>query len=113
LSATQEETASYKLSASDLQVTGLSYVSDIGLEAVQIDKGIDTAGREGIHTSSMISSAVDMIDTNGVGAELLHQSSITVALFSIDERIILDELISNTCIQSVVLGVIWTDSVYL
>ena len=37
-----------------------------------------------------------MIDTNCIGAELLHQSGIKLALFGIDERVLVNELVGNS-----------------
>lgn len=40
-----------------------------------------------------------MVHTNRVGAELLHQSSIKLALGSVHERVVFDELVGNTCVE--------------
>ena len=73
-----------------------SYVSDVGLEAVQIDKYMDPIGCEGIHTPRVLGRLVDMVDSDGICTELVHQSRITLALFGVDERIIFDELVRDT-----------------
>ena len=74
-----------------------SYIADVGLEAVQIDEGVDSCLSEGIHATRMIAGFVDMVDTDCVCSKLFHESCVSLALFGIDKRIVFNKLIGNTC----------------
>lgn len=50
----------------------ISYESNVGLEAVQVYEDIDAVRCEGIHATRVLSRLVDMVDTDGVGTELVH-----------------------------------------
>ena len=69
-----------------------SYRVDLGSECIQIDKEIDSSISECGHALLVITSRVNMVDTNGIGAKLLHQSRVEFALSDIDQRIIRNQL---------------------
>ena len=83
------------MSAGSMLTLSISYESNVGLEAVQVDEDIDAMRREGIHATRVLSRLVDMVDPDGVGTELVHQCGIALALLGLDKRIIFDELVSN------------------
>jgi hypothetical protein len=47
----------------------------------------------------MVSCLVDVIDADSISPELLHQSRITLALVSVDERVVLDKLVGDPCAE--------------
>jgi hypothetical protein len=49
----------------------------------------------------MIGLGIDMVDANGVGSQLRHEFNVASALLRVDERIIRNELIRDTCKGSV------------
>jgi hypothetical protein len=76
---------------------GTPYIANIGLEAVQVHEKVDAMRGEGVHTSRVVGSLIDMIDPDSVGPKLLHKGGIAFALVNIDKRIVLNQLICNTC----------------
>jgi hypothetical protein len=74
-----------------------SYISNVRLEAVQIDEGVDTRTRKSIHAPGMIGGLVDVVDSDSICSELFHQIGITLALSSLDKRIVFDELVGDAC----------------
>lgn len=74
-----------------------SYEVDVSLETVQIHKEIDAVRREDIHATRVVGGFVDVIDSDSVCSQLLHQSSVTATLVDVHKRIIFDQLICDTC----------------
>jgi hypothetical protein len=74
--------------------------SDVGIKSVQVDEEVDASISECLHAAIMVGIGIDMIHAQGVGAELLHQLDISLALLRVDERILWAELIRDTCIMA-------------
>lgn len=75
---------------------GEPYGKDISGKGIKVDKSVNSNISKRLHTSIVISRRINVVDSDGVGSKLLHQSSISLALLSIDERVIRTKLISNT-----------------
>ena len=71
------------------------FLLDPGAEGVEIDEEIDAGIVEGTHTAAMV-TLFDVIDANGVGAELFHKSCVHLTLVGVDEGIIFGKLIGKT-----------------
>lgn len=67
----------------------------LGREVVQVDEEVDASVSEGVHAAFVVSSRVDMIDSNHIGAQILHLLRITLALVGVDEGISGDELVGD------------------
>lgn len=46
----------------------------------------------------MVAGGVDVVDTDGVGANVLHKTGVELALGVVDERVVGDELVGDSCI---------------
>jgi hypothetical protein len=79
---------------------GATYGSDVGIKRVQVDEEVDASISERLHTAIMVGIGIDVVHTQGVGAEFLHQLDISLALLRVDERILRAELIRDTCIMA-------------
>jgi hypothetical protein len=64
------------------------YRQNIGIERIQVDKRINAGTVEGGHTAGVVRVRVDMIHTDSVCAQGLHQSRISSALFGIYQRVV-------------------------
>ena len=73
-----------------------SYITDVGLEAVEINEAVDAHSSESVHAARVVASLVDMVDSDCVCSKLLHESCVSLALFGIDKRIVFDKLVGNT-----------------
>lgn len=72
------------------------YISDVRFEAVHINPNVYVVFRERIHAARMVCRSVHMVDSDGIGAQLFHESGIELALGRICERIVFVQLIGNT-----------------
>jgi hypothetical protein len=70
---------------------------DVSLEAVHIDEDIDPCIGKYFHASTVVRERIDMIDSDGVGPKIFHQSSVKLALVRVDQRIVGNKLIGNAC----------------
>lgn len=67
------------------------------MEGVEIHEQIDASVREGLHTTAVVGPGINMVDANGIRAQLGHAHDVPLALLRIDEGIIGDELIGDAC----------------
>ena len=74
----------------------LTYLLQLSVKGIQVDKEVDSHVRKGLHTSAVVGGGVNMVHAYGVGIQFLHQLRIAFALCSIDERIKRDELIGDS-----------------
>jgi hypothetical protein len=73
-----------------------TYNSDVCFEIVHINPQVYSGICKGVHATRVICPAIYMVDANGISTELLHKSSIQLALGCVDERVLVDELVGNT-----------------
>lgn len=62
---------------------------------IQVDEKIDASVVEGIHAALVVSRRIDMINSDHVGAQILHLLCIAFALVGVDQRVGRDELVCN------------------
>lgn len=74
---------------------------DLSVKSVEINKQVDASICQSFHAAVMIGLGIDMVDANGVGSQLRHEFNVASALLRVDERIIRNELIRDTCKGSV------------
>lgn len=72
-----------------------TYWVDISWEIIKIYQEIDSRVGKGGHTSIMVGFGIDVIDTNGIGAQCLHESCIAYALCRVHQRVVWDQLVCN------------------
>lgn len=72
-----------------------AYLADRTVERVQVEEEVDAVVRKDFHTAIVICLWVDMVDTNCIGAQCLHECSVKRALLCVDERIIGNKLICH------------------
>lgn len=72
------------------------YIADVRFEAVHIHPDVYVVFRKRVHAARMVCRSVHMVDSDCVGAQLLHESGIELALGRICKGIVLDQLIGNT-----------------
>ena len=73
-----------------------TYRQNVGVKSIQIDQGVDTGVAESLHAPVVVSLSINMIDTDRVGAKLLHEGSIALALLSVDQGVGRGELVGNS-----------------
>ena len=74
-----------------------TYLLNLCSKGIQVNEHVDTAVGKRLHTAVMRSIWVDVVDTNRVCAERLHESRVACALRGIDEWIVGNELVCNSC----------------
>lgn len=74
-----------------------SHLSNVSWEGVHIDEEVYVVLCEDIHASSVICRRIDMVHSDCVDSQGLHQSCVARALCGIDKRIAFLKLIGNTC----------------
>lgn len=72
-----------------------STLRDRARKSVQINKDIDTMRVEGLHARIVIQTRVDVIHTDGVGTQLLHQCSITGTLCTVCAELVALKLVGD------------------
>ena len=72
-----------------------TYWVDVRWEVVKINKQVNAVVSKRLHATIVVGSWVDVVNTDGVGTELLHKSGIELALLGVHQWIIRDELVSN------------------
>lgn len=76
-------------------VSGGAYRLYLRGEIVQVNKKIDTDVGKCIHAPLVFSIRVNMIDSDGIGAKVLHLLCIAFALVGVDKWICGDELVCD------------------
>ena len=66
------------------------------IEGIQIDDQVDSGIRKSRHAARVVSIRINMVNTNGVCAQLFHEAGIERALLSIDEWISFSQLVCDT-----------------
>lgn len=74
----------------------MTYLINSRVKCFQINKQINTGIRKGRHAPVVVSVRIDMVDTDCVGAQFLHQSGVQLALSGINEGVIVGKLVGNT-----------------
>lgn len=74
---------------------------DLCVKSVEIDEQVDACICQNFHAAVMIGMGIDMVDANGIGPQLGHELNVAIALFRVDEWIIRNELIRDTCDKSI------------
>lgn len=74
-----------------------SYRYNVCVEGVEVNQQIDAGISKSVHATVMVGTCIDVIDAQGVCAELLHELDIALALLCVDKRVIRAKLVSNTC----------------
>ena len=78
---------------------------DVRAESVKVEEQIDASILEGAHTLVMIRCWVDVVDTNGIGSECLHECSIQFALISLGKWVVRSELVRNALDEPLMVGI--------
>lgn len=73
----------------------VTYGKDVSREGVHINHGIDPSVSKSLHATIVVGRRVDVVDTNGIGTQLLHQARVSLALLSVDQRISRYQLVRN------------------
>lgn len=68
---------------------------DGGGEGVHVHEQVDARVSEGVHAIAVVSARVDVVDTDRVRAEGLHQVRIEGALSAIEKRVVGSQLIGD------------------
>lgn len=78
-------------------VVGLGRIYRLYLcrEVVQVNEKIDASLGESVHAALVIGCRVDMVDTDGIGAQVFHLLRITLALVCVNEGIGGKELVGD------------------
>lgn len=67
------------------------------MKGIEIHEQIDASVREGLHTTAVVGQGINMVDANGISAQLGHAHDVPLALFRVYEGIIGDELVGDAC----------------
>ena len=71
----------------------LTYQLDVGLEAIHVHKKVYPCICESLHATGVICGGIDVVDTDGVGTEGLHEGGVCAALLYAHQGVIRDELV--------------------
>ena len=74
-----------------------TYGVDLGGESVEIDKEIDSSVGKCAHASLVVTARIDVVDTDRIRSQSLHELRIVAALVVVDQRVIGSELVGDTC----------------
>jgi len=72
------------------------YLVNRRVESFQINKQINSGVLKGGHAPVVVSVRIDVVDTDCVGAQFLHQSGVQFALSGINERVIVGKLVGDS-----------------
>lgn len=72
-----------------------TYGEYVSIESVEVDEEVNTGICQGTHASGMVRIGVNVVDADGVGAELCHQRGIESTLVAISQGIGISQLVSN------------------
>lgn len=73
-----------------------SYLLDLSVEGIQVDKQVDPGIRERGHAALVVPIGVHVVHTDRVGAQFGHASDVALALGGVDEGIVGCELVGDT-----------------
>ena len=73
-----------------------TYLVNLRVESVQVDEGVDTSIRKCIHTRFVICGWIDMVDSNCIGSQSLHEGSIKTTLCALRQGISFNKLIGDS-----------------
>jgi hypothetical protein len=79
----------------------MTYRQDVGVKGVQVNHEVDASVGKGLHAAVVVCVGVDMINTQRVGAELFHETRISLALLGVNERVFRSKLVRDAYIQRV------------
>jgi hypothetical protein len=68
---------------------------DVRVEGVQVEPDVDAGVGESLHAAIVVSARIDVVNTDGVGSEGLHQDGIAGALVIVDERVVRQQLVGD------------------
>lgn len=74
----------------------MSYGKDVGVKGIEVDEQVNAGVIKRLHAAAVISIWVDVVDTNAVDAELLHELSVTLTLLSVDKGVVGTQLVGDT-----------------
>lgn len=75
----------------------MSYLLDLRIERVQVQPNVDASIGKCLHAIVVVGIRVDVVDAYRVGANLLHQRRVELALVIVDERVVGDQLVGDSC----------------
>ena len=73
-----------------------AYRVDSRVECFQINKQVYSSICKGGHAAIVVCGGINVVYSNGIGAQSCHGSGIQLALCGIDERVSFGQLICNT-----------------
>lgn len=68
---------------------------NVGGEGVEVNERVDASGSKGAHAARVVGVGINVVDTDRVGAESLHERRIARALVAVDQRVVFRQLVSN------------------
>jgi hypothetical protein len=69
---------------------------DGGIESVQVEPDVNASIGKSLHAGVMLGFWINVVNTDRVGTQSLHEVGITCALVVVDEWIVWQELVGNT-----------------
>lgn len=81
-----------------------AYRVDISCEIVEIHQDVDAGIGKCCHAAIVVGLGVNVVDTDGIGAQCLHCLRIECALCGIHQWVMGDQLICDTCRQELAVG---------
>lgn len=76
----------------------ITYRVDISCEVVEIHEDVDPVIGKCGHAPVVVGLGVNVVDTDGIGAQCLHRLRIERALCGVHQRVMGNQLIGNACI---------------
>lgn len=73
-----------------------TYLLDLSLKGVEVNKEVNASLCKGGHAADMVRAGINMVDADGVYAELGHASDVELALLGVDQGIVGRELVSHS-----------------
>lgn len=68
---------------------------DVGGESVKVNPSVNASGGEGGHAAVVVGRGIDMVDTDRVRADGLHEGSIALALVGVGKRVAVGKLVGD------------------
>lgn len=70
---------------------------DVGVESIKVEPDVDAGVLESLHALVMFGRGIDVVDTDRIGSEGLHEVGIKLALVVVNERVFWEKLVGDSC----------------